>query len=156
MHLELLGEGAGKTGQREPGISASAGKLRAMMEVSAGRPRYEKVLERMANACEKSGRKIDDVRLVAVSKIPSCRGCLNAWLPMDRLTSVKTMSRKPCRNENELDLPDLRWHMIGHVQSRKAPVVAGKFVLLHTLDSIKLCQCPGKTLNSKNIRRRQR
>ena len=35
-----------------------------------------------------------------------------------------------CRN--------VRWHMIGHVQSRKAAQVAGAFALIHTLDSRKL------------------
>ncbi len=32
----------------------------------------------------------------------------------------------------------VEWHMIGHVQSRKAQLVAGNFNLLHSLDSLKL------------------
>jgi pyridoxal phosphate enzyme (YggS family) len=32
----------------------------------------------------------------------------------------------------------VEWHMIGHVQSRKARLVAGHFALLHSLDSLKL------------------
>ena len=34
----------------------------------------------------------------------------------------------------------VEWHMIGHVQSRKARLVAGHFALLHSLDSLKLAQ----------------
>jgi pyridoxal phosphate enzyme (YggS family) len=37
--------------------------------------------------------------------------------------------------------PDLAWHMIGHVQSRKAAdVIAAGFVLVHSLDSLKLAE----------------
>jgi pyridoxal phosphate enzyme (YggS family) len=32
----------------------------------------------------------------------------------------------------------VEWHMIGHVQSRKADLVAGHFSMLHSLDSLKL------------------
>jgi pyridoxal phosphate enzyme (YggS family) len=32
----------------------------------------------------------------------------------------------------------VEWHMIGHVQSRKANLVAGHFDLMHSLDSLKL------------------
>ena len=34
----------------------------------------------------------------------------------------------------------VEWHMIGHVQSRKARLVAEHFALLHSLDSVKLAQ----------------
>jgi pyridoxal phosphate enzyme (YggS family) len=34
----------------------------------------------------------------------------------------------------------VEWHMIGHVQSRKARLVADHFALLHSLDSLKLAR----------------
>lgn len=34
----------------------------------------------------------------------------------------------------------LRWHMIGHVQSRKAKLVVPHFALVHSVDSLKLAQ----------------
>jgi pyridoxal phosphate enzyme (YggS family) len=34
----------------------------------------------------------------------------------------------------------VEWHMIGHVQSRKAHLVADHFALLHSLDSLKLAR----------------
>jgi pyridoxal phosphate enzyme (YggS family) len=33
---------------------------------------------------------------------------------------------------------EVEWHMIGHVQSRKADLVARHFVMVHSLDSLKL------------------
>jgi len=35
---------------------------------------------------------------------------------------------------------DVEWHMIGHVQSRKARLVAEHFALCHSLDSLKLAR----------------
>jgi pyridoxal phosphate enzyme (YggS family) len=35
---------------------------------------------------------------------------------------------------------DIEWHMIGHVQSRKAQLVAQHFALVHSLDSLKLAE----------------
>jgi pyridoxal phosphate enzyme (YggS family) len=37
--------------------------------------------------------------------------------------------------------PELRWHMIGHIQSRKAgDVIDGDFALIHSVDSLKLAE----------------
>ena len=38
------------------------------------------------------------------------------------------------------NLSAVEWHMIGHVQSRKAPLVAGHFNFMHSLDSLKLAK----------------
>jgi hypothetical protein len=35
---------------------------------------------------------------------------------------------------------DVQWHMVGHVQSRKAEIVAAHFELLHSLDNLKLAR----------------
>jgi pyridoxal phosphate enzyme (YggS family) len=36
------------------------------------------------------------------------------------------------------DLPDIEWHMIGHLQSRKASIVASHFHQIHSIDSLSL------------------
>lgn len=36
------------------------------------------------------------------------------------------------------DLSDLRWHLIGHIQSRKARAVVGAFALVHSVDRPKI------------------
>lgn len=36
------------------------------------------------------------------------------------------------------DYPDLRWHMIGHLQSNKYKYIAGKAELIHSVDSLRL------------------
>src|SRR5690349_5251062 len=38
------------------------------------------------------------------------------------------------------DLTGTRWHLIGHLQRNKARVAAGRFDLVHSLDSLELAQ----------------
>ncbi len=40
----------------------------------------------------------------------------------------------------QLDLPGATWHMVGHLQSRKARDAVACFDILHSLDSVKLAQ----------------
>jgi PLP dependent protein len=37
-------------------------------------------------------------------------------------------------------LPDVRWHLIGHLQRNKARVVPGRFTLIHSVDSLELAR----------------
>jgi hypothetical protein len=47
--------------------------------------------------------------------------------------------------------PDLRWHLIGHLQSNKASKVYGAFDFVHSIDSLHLAQ----TLNRNILERTQ-
>ena len=112
-----------------------------MMDDSALRERYHSVLERLGEAIARAGRKPEEVRLIAVSKLHPAEdvACVAAAGQVDfgenyvqeALQKRQDLVAQPqCR--------DIRWHMIGHVQSRKAAQVAGAFALVHTLDSVKL------------------
>ena len=116
------------------------------MQNPATPERLHAVLDRMATACARSGRDQDSVRLVAVSKriatdlvVEACRA--GQWdLGENRLPDA--LDRRPelearLRAEG-LDPSNLRWHFIGHLQSRKARAASGNFCLLHGLDSLKL------------------
>jgi pyridoxal phosphate enzyme (YggS family) len=37
-------------------------------------------------------------------------------------------------------LPDAEWHLVGHLQSNKARQVAGRFSLIHSVDSVRLAE----------------
>ena len=103
--------------------------------------RLFKVREGLARACGANGRRPEDVLLVAVSK----------FHPAADIAAVAAAGQKDFGEnyvqealEKRAELADdpaaahIRWHMIGHVQSRKAAQVAGAFVLIHTLDSVRL------------------
>ena len=46
---------------------------------------------------------------------------------------------------------DIRWHMIGHLQTNKVKDIIDKVYLIHSVDTIKLANCINKEAVKKNI-----
>ena len=109
------------------------------MPVSTGEihRNIDTVHARMHAAAASSGRRMEDIRLVAVSK----------QMPVDSITAALAAGQR-CFGENTLQEAlakqalledrDIEWHFIGHLQSNKAKNLAARFDWLHTLDSPKL------------------
>lgn len=106
------------------------------------RERVLQVQQNIADACERSGRSPDDVTLVAVTKthpVETILEAIDAGLQHFGENRVE---------ESQLKIPGVRartnapmtWHMIGHVQSRKARDVAPLFDVVHSVDSLKLAR----------------
>jgi pyridoxal phosphate enzyme (YggS family) len=104
--------------------------------------RLEAVRETIVAACARANRPADSVTLVAVSKTHPPDALLEAIAcgqthfgenrieeGADKITAVKARSSVP-----------LTWHMIGHVQSRKARDVIATFDYVHSMDSLKLAE----------------
>ncbi len=108
--------------------------------VSSIRENYLFTLDQIASAARKSGRAPEDVRLVVVTKsqpLEVVQAALEAGVrilgenyPEEGVTKIQSLPRQS----------GVEWHMIGHVQSRKARLVTEHFELLHSLDSLKLAQ----------------
>lgn len=113
---------------------------------SDDRFRYMAVLERLEKACAAAGRERNGVCLAAVSKFHS----------LAQIEAVAALGQQDFA-ENYLQeadgkmarLPALRWHFTGHVQTRKASAIAGRFALLHTLDSARLADALEKALTQQ-------
>jgi pyridoxal phosphate enzyme (YggS family) len=112
---------------------------------SAIHERYVRVLDTIAAAARKAGRAPESVRLVVVTKsqpLEVARAAIEAGAKVlgenyadeavEKILALKPQS-PPMQSAVE-------WHMIGHVQSRKAQLVAEHFALFHSLDSLKLAQ----------------
>lgn len=121
-------------------------------EMDALEQRYDAVLARLEKALAMAGRKREDVTLVAVSKLhPAEKVVCAARLGQLDFGENYVQEALEKREDVEKLLSSeeggaLNWHMIGHVQSRKAPQVAGRFALVHTLDSEKLAAALEKRL----------
>jgi pyridoxal phosphate enzyme (YggS family) len=99
---------------------------------------YLEVLERIEGAARFVGRDPERVRLVVVTK----------GHDLDRIRSaIRAGAHLLGENYVEEAIPKIQvlsshskieWHMIGHVQSRKAKRVSEYFNCVHTLDSYKL------------------
>jgi pyridoxal phosphate enzyme (YggS family) len=102
------------------------------------RERYLRASEKIESALRTSGRAPGSVRLMVVTKthpVEMVRAMIDAGARdlgenyvEEALPKIEAIGR----------VDGLRWHMIGHVQARKADRVAGHFNLLHSLDSFRL------------------
>lgn len=104
--------------------------------------RLAEVRAEITRACERAGRSPGEVTLVAVSKTHPPEMILEAVQagvcdfgenrPEEAAAKIAAVA--------ELTSAPLRWHMIGHVQSRKARLVTRDYALLHSLDSVRLAR----------------
>jgi PLP dependent protein len=106
--------------------------------VSTIRTRYDQVREKIDSVARKAGRNPDSVRLVVVTKnhpLDIVRAALEAGI-RDLGENYAEEAVEKIQAIGAVD--GLCWHMIGHVQSRKADLVAQNFTFMHSLDSLKL------------------
>lgn len=105
--------------------------------VSQIRERYLHTLDRIAAAAHLAGRQPEEVRLVVVTKTQPLM-VVQAAIEAGVSILGENYPEEAVDKIQALPASEVEWHMIGHVQSRKADLVAGHFAMLHSLDSVKL------------------
>lgn len=103
--------------------------------------RYSPVRDRIAAAARRAGRDPGQVKLVAVSK----------GRPVEAIRELAQLGQRDF-GENRVEEAgdkiiaarieklDIIWHMIGHIQSRKARAVAASFDWVHSVDEASLAE----------------
>jgi PLP dependent protein len=102
-----------------------------------------RVQDRIAAAAARAGRDVSSITLVAVSKTHPVEALLAAYeLGMRHFgeNRVEEASIKLPAFKQVVSDPAVVFHMIGHIQSRKAEDVALLFDRVHSVDSVKLAQ----------------
>ena len=99
----------------------------------------ERVRERIQSACRRSGRAIQDVRLVAVSKTKPAEAIRQAYAAGLREFGENRVQEAAAKRQKLEDL-DAAWHLIGHLQSNKAKQACRLFDWIHSVDSLHLAQ----------------
>ena len=98
----------------------------------------KQVEDNIQTACEKCGRKREEVTLIAVSKTK----------PVSMLSEIYDCGIRDF-GENKVQeitdkypqLPDdIQWHMIGHLQRNKVKYIVDKVAMIHSVDSLRLAQ----------------
>jgi PLP dependent protein len=110
------------------------------------------VRESIAQACARVGRNPNDVTLIAVSKTKP------ASLLLEALQAGITHFGENRLEEAETKIPQVlsqttqkpTWHMIGHIQSRKAKAIPAWFDVVHSVDSVKLATKLAETAHAEN------
>ncbi len=102
----------------------------------------ESLEEEIAQALSGVGRRRDELRVVVVTKTHSA-DILEELIELGVRDLGESYVQEALEKRTELKslethFPGIRWHMIGHIQSRKAAVVAENFDWVHSVDSLKL------------------
>jgi pyridoxal phosphate enzyme (YggS family) len=99
------------------------------------------VRERIAAAADRSGRTPESVRLIAVSKTFPAESVRAAIAAGHRdFGENKVQEAIPKIEAIEGAGEQVRWHLIGHLQSNKARKAARPFDVIHSIDSADLLQ----------------
>lgn len=94
------------------------------------------VEKNIQKACERSNRAREEVTLIAVSKTKPISMLTEAYE-----TGIRDFGENKVQemcDKYETMEKDIRWHMIGHLQTNKVKYLVGKTKLIHSVDSYKL------------------
>ena len=98
----------------------------------------EKVEENIQAACDRAGRKRDEVTLIAVSKTKPPHMLQEAYDLGVRIFGENKVQE--IREKYEVLPKDIDWHMIGHLQRNKVKYIVGKVELIHSVDTYRLAE----------------
>jgi len=112
------------------------------------RQHLAEVHARIAAACAKVGRDPATVRLLPVSKtVPEAR-IRNAYAAGCHTLGENKVQEAHGKWQAMSDLPDLRWSIIGHLQTNKAKLVAEFASEFQALDRLRVAETLDKRLQS--------
>lgn len=104
----------------------------------------------MEKVCRECGRDPKSVRLVAVTKLQPLSKIHEAHR-QGQLDFGENYVQEALEKMSALQMPDVRWHLIGPIQSNKINKILGKFSLIHSVDSLKTAQEIDKRAEKLNL-----
>ncbi|MBI5930179.1 MAG: YggS family pyridoxal phosphate-dependent enzyme [Chloroflexi bacterium] len=109
-------------------------------------------------ACQRSGRPVETIKLIGISKTHPAEmllAALQAGLRHLGENRVEEAAPKIATVLSSLpsNMPAPTWHMVGHVQSRKAKSIIETFDVIHSLDNLKLAQRYNAFAQEQNVTR---
>jgi pyridoxal phosphate enzyme (YggS family) len=101
------------------------------------------------DTAEKAGRSPEGIRLVLVTKTVEPPLVLEAYQAGERDFGENRVQEW---QEKSAALPkDIRWHLVGHLQTNKVKYVIGQAALIHSLDRLELADAIEKQARAKGI-----
>ena len=100
------------------------------------------VLDNIEKAAQRSGRNLDDITLIAVTKTKPFEMLMEAYDHGVRDFGENKV--QDLADKYEKAPADSRFHMIGHLQTNKVKYLIGKAFLIHGVDSYKLAEVINK------------
>lgn len=106
------------------------------------------VEQRIVKACERSGRDRKEVTLIAVSKTKPVSMLEEIYSEGIRYFGENKV-QEMCDKYEEMP-KDIRWQMIGHLQTNKVKYIVDKADLIHSVDSVHLAEMIDKEAKKKD------
>lgn len=110
----------------------------------------EIIQENIKNACERSNRKIENVKLVAVSKFHSAEEVQEAYNCGMRYFGENRV-QEACEKFTNLELPGAELHLIGSLQRNKVKKILPLVSCIQSVDRIELLQEIAKNIEAKKV-----
>lgn len=108
----------------------------------------KKVEENIQKACDKVGRRREEVTLIAVSKTKPLED-IEEILEENVIDFGENKVQELCDKYEKISRP-VNWHLIGHLQTNKVKYIVDKVALIHSVDSYKLAEQINKEAKKKN------
>ena len=107
-------------------------RQRARMSAHSIRDNFSSLQERIAAAAQRTGRRAEEITVIAVSKTHPAEAIRMAYAAGLRHFGENRVQEWEGKRAAVGDLP-ATWHLVGHLQSNKAARAAGLF---HSVDSV--------------------
>jgi len=100
---------------------------------------HQRVVDQIQRFSQQYGRNTAAVTLLCVSKTQAAEAIMEAWQAGARDFGENYVQEALSKMQS-LQLPDLRWHFIGPLQSNKTREVASHFHWVHSVDREKIAR----------------
>ena len=115
------------------------------------RERFTIVQARVGAAVYKAGRDASSIRLVLASKMQPSEAIRAAANAGARDFGENYVQEAIAKRAELSDLTEIRWHLIGHLQTNKVKVAASGFALIHSVDSVRLAEALARAQPSPRV-----
>ena len=109
------------------------------------------VQARIGAAAYKLGRDASSIRLVLASKTQPGEAIRAAYQAGARDFGENYVQEAIAKRAELADLTEVRWHLIGHLQTNKARTAASAFSLIHSVDSVRLAEALARAQPSPRV-----
>ena len=103
------------------------------------RLKLQSLKQRIQSAALKTGRSLEDVALVAVTKTAEPAEILEAAEAGLRVFGENRV-QEAARKIQAVQFPSVEWHLVGHLQTNKAAQAVSRFSMIQSVDSIKIAK----------------
>ena len=98
----------------------------------------DNIMLRARVAAEKSGRSLEDIKIIAVTKTVDVERINNVY--EYGLRDMGENRVQELLEKYDLLPSDIKWHIIGHLQTNKVKYIVDKVEMIHSVDSLELAK----------------